>query len=78
MKQIITFEIDRNDLGQIADALEVRLSQWRDTESFFRNPESDVDDLIEEAADIEEATDMVNEYERILKVVWKHLQFRKV
>ena len=66
-KSMIHFEIDRNDLAQIGDALRIRLESWQNTLGYFETGESETE--IEECTDEGEAENMIREYQRLVDLV---------
>jgi hypothetical protein len=73
MDEYVTIRINRDDLGQIADGLQVLLEQWQATRAYFRDEASPQDVIIRDCNDLEEAELMCKTYKEIIDVLWKFL-----
>jgi hypothetical protein len=62
--KMITIQIDRDDLGQILDGLDVLAQQWRDTLRYHEV--GIVSECIRECTDADEARWIMNYYEQII------------
>ena len=63
--ETVSFKIERNDLGQIADCLGMRLEQWQHTAEYFE-ADGYYDGSILECSDVDEAKAMIATYQRLL------------
>lgn len=62
--------LDRNDLGQMLDGLEVRRKQWEDTAKYLESGSSDVDFFVpEDCSDASEAKHLAKWYGRIISTI---------
>jgi hypothetical protein len=64
---IITLKLSREDIGQMIDGLSVRRDSWRETQKYLEGQE--VDCIIEECSDSEEACLIADNYDRIIKTI---------
>ena len=60
----VSISLDRNDWGQIVDALQARRASWEVTVRYLEGEE--VDQAIEECRDAEEARALVATYDRLI------------
>ena len=68
---IITIKLSRNDVGQIIDGLLERRDSWRNTQKYLGGKE--VDCLIEECSDPEEANWIADYYDKIINSIKEQL-----
>lgn len=71
IEKIVTLKLKRLDVGQILDGLSVRRDSWRNTQKYLEGRE--VDCVIEECSDSEEACWVADNYERIISSVKKQI-----
>lgn len=57
------------DLGQLIDGLEARAEAWRQTATYLEIGEAPDGFVIEECSDAEEAHDLAENYQRILRSI---------
>ena len=65
--RIVELSLNYNDLGQIIDGLSVRRDSWRNTQKYLEGHE--VDCLIEDCSDPEEARFLTDNYDRIIEAI---------
>ena len=66
-KEIITLKLVRGDVGQVIDGLIVRRDSWRATARYLEGEE--VDCVVEECSDSEEAGWVADNYHRIIALI---------
>lgn len=66
--------LDRNDLGQLLDGLEVLIDQWQATATYLTTGESDPDTPIRECSNADEAQSMVQTYRRLADQLYPQLR----
>ncbi len=78
MKKIVTLKLSDLDAGQIIDGLTERMKVWKATERYLRTGVSEIDDFIEECSYPEEAHSIAKHYEKIIGLIRKQLENRKL
>lgn len=74
MGTIHTLRLDSNDIGQILDGLRCRADSWRETATYLETGHASRDDFIaEECNDAEEAQNIADHYERIIRSIESQL-----
>jgi hypothetical protein len=71
---IITVTLSSNDVGQIADGLEVLADQWENTSRFLDGEPYDVDSVVRECSEASEARSIAATYRRILQSLYQQLR----
>ena len=64
MSNRVSISLDRNDWGQILEGLEARRASWEVTARYLEGEQ--VDQVIEECHDAEEARALVAAYDRLI------------
>ena len=67
----ITIKLSRDDVGQVIDGLLARRDSWRNTQKYLDGEE--VDCLIEECSDPEEACWIADYYDKIIDSIKEQL-----
>ncbi len=69
-------ELDKDDLAQLLDGLEIRAESWRRTAEYMRTGELPEGELfiIEECSDAEEADWLSNHYESIIESIQRQME----
>jgi|GEM_PF-1736516 len=75
-RDTVTLELSRDDLGQLAEALDSRIDQWCATREYLKN--GTVAEFIEECHDVAEAEYMVAKYRNIQLILHDTLEKTKV
>ncbi|MGH6946888.1 MAG: hypothetical protein ACREDZ_06130 [Kiloniellales bacterium] len=68
----ISISLDRNDWGQIVEGLEARRASWEGTVRYLEGEE--VDQLIEDCRDAEEARAVAATYDRLIGELCRQLR----
>ena len=70
-EEIITLKLKRLDIGQIIEGLSARRDRWRKTQNYLEGRE--VDCVIEECGDSEEACWIADNYDRIINSIKEYV-----
>ena len=76
MAKSYRIELDRHDLGQLLEGLEIRADAWRRTAEYLRTGNTPDGELfiIEECGDEEEADEIASYYEAIIGKIRKQME----
>lgn len=75
MNKTVVLRLDRNDVGQIFEGLQVREQSWRKTAIFLRDGFYPDDSFVsEECSKFEEAEGIANHYQRIIANIERQIR----
>jgi hypothetical protein len=74
MRTSYTIQLDRLDLGQLLDGLELRAESWERTAEYLRSGHVDGDYLVEECTKPEEADSIAAHYRAIIASIRKEVE----
>jgi hypothetical protein len=74
MQKSYTIQLDRLDLGQLLDGLELRAESWERTAEYLRTGYVDGDFIVEECSKPEDADDIAGHYRALVANIRRQME----